>query len=74
MIAKLFLGAAVAAAAISTAAPTSADPGNPFSNLCMGSQCSTAAPATVPHSDISQMKAGIHQGLYDMHSALSPDH
>jgi hypothetical protein len=74
MIAKLFLGAAIAAASISTAAPTWADPGNPFSNLCMDSQCSTGAPATVPHSGISQVKAGVHQGWHDMQSALSPGH
>jgi hypothetical protein len=74
MIAKLFLGAAISAAAISTAPVTSADPGNPFSDLCMDSQCSTAAPATVPHGDVSQVKAGIRQGWHDMQSALSPGH
>ena len=72
MIAKPFLGAASAAAAIGTAALASADPHNPFSDLCMGSQCSTPAPAGVRHVDISQVKAGIQQGWQDMRSALSP--
>jgi hypothetical protein len=71
MIAKLFVGGAIAAAAISTAAPTPADPGTPFSHLCMDSQCSTPAPASVSHSDTSRVQAGIQQGLHDMQSALS---
>ena len=74
MIAKLFLGGAIAAAAISTAVPTSADPGNPFNHLYMDSQCSTPAPATVCHSGISQVQAGIQDGSRDMQSALSPGH
>jgi hypothetical protein len=71
MIAKLFLGGAIAAAAISTAAQTSADPGNPFSHLCMVNQCSRSVPAPVSHRDTSQVQAGIKQGLHDMQSALS---
>lgn len=74
MVAKLFLGGAIAAAAIGTAAPTSAHPGNPFSHLYMDSQCSTPAPATVCHTDISQVQAGIQDGSHDMQSALSPAH
>jgi hypothetical protein len=69
MITKLLLGTAIAAAAIATAAPASADPGNPFSQLCMVGQCSTPAPANVRHYDVSQVQAGIQQG---MHSVLSP--
>jgi hypothetical protein len=71
MIAKFFLGAATAAAAISTAAPTSAGPENPFSQLCADSQCSTAAPAAVPQSDMSRVKVEIQRGLHD---ALSAGH
>jgi hypothetical protein len=71
MIAKLVLSTAIAAAAIGTAAPAAADPGNPFSHLCMVGQCSTPAPATVRHDDVSQVQAGIQQG---MQSALSPRH
>jgi hypothetical protein len=71
MIAKLLLGAAIAAAAISTAAPSSAGPDNPFSNLCQEGQCSTAAPATVRHSDSPQERAEIQRGLHD---ALAPGH
>jgi hypothetical protein len=74
MIAKFFLGSAIAAAAIGTAAPASADPGNPFSHLCVFDQCSTPAPATVRHGDTSQEMAGIQQGWRDMQSALSPGH
>jgi hypothetical protein len=70
MIAKLFLGAAIAAAAIGRAAVASANPDNPFSHLCMGSQCSTLAPTTARHVDISQVKPGIQQGWHDMQSAL----
>jgi hypothetical protein len=72
MIAKLFLGGVIAAAAISIAAPTSADPGNPFSHLCMDSQCSRPDPAPGSHGDTSQVQAGIRQGLHDMQSAISP--
>jgi hypothetical protein len=68
MIAKLVLGAAIAATAISTAAPAAADPDNPFSHLCMDGQCSTRAPATVRHADPSQVWAGIQQGLHAMQS------
>jgi hypothetical protein len=74
MIAKLFLGGAIAAAAISTAAPAWADPSNPFNHLWMDRQCSTPAPATVCHSGISQVQAGIQDGSHDMQSALSPAH
>jgi hypothetical protein len=74
MIAKLLLGAAIATAAIGTGAPASADPDSPFSHLCMGSQCSTPAPAGARHVDTSQVKAGIQQGWQDMQSALSPGH
>jgi hypothetical protein len=73
-ITKLFLSVAIAAAAIGTAALASAEPGNPFSHLCMGSQCSTPAPAGVRHVDISQVEAGIQQGLHDVQSAPSPGH
>jgi hypothetical protein len=74
MIAKLFLGSAIAAAAIGTAAPASADADNPFSHLCMVGQCSAPASAAVPHVNTSQMKAGMQQGLRDMQSALPPGH
>jgi hypothetical protein len=74
MITKLFLSVSIAAAAIGTAALASADPDNPFSHLCMGSQCSTPAPAGVRHVDISQVEAGIQQGLHDVQSAPSPGH
>jgi hypothetical protein len=73
VIAKLLLGGAIAAAAIGTAAPASADPGNPFSHLWMNSGCSTAAPATGCHRGISQVQAGIQDGLLDMQSTLPPD-
>jgi hypothetical protein len=69
---ETFLGAAIAAAPIGTAAPASADPDSPFSHLCMGSQCSTPAPAGARHVDTSQVNAGIQQGWQDMQSALSP--
>ena len=70
MITKIFLGTAIAAAAIGTAAPASADATNPFSHLCMVGQCSAPAPATVRHApDVAQEQAGIQQGL---HFALSP--
>jgi hypothetical protein len=72
MIAKLFLGGAITAAAINTATPAAADPGNPFNYLCMDSHRSTSAPATFSHSGISQVQAGIQDGLRDMQSALSP--
>jgi hypothetical protein len=71
MITKLVLGTAIAAAAIGTAAPAAADPGNPFSHLCMVGQCSTPAPAAVRHDDVSQVQAGIRQGLQ---SAISQGH
>jgi len=71
MVTKIFLGTAIAVAAIGTAAPASADATNPFSHLCMVGQCSTPAPATVRHADVSQMQAGIQQG---MQFALSPRH
>lgn len=71
MIMKLFLGTAIAAAAIGTAAPASAESGNSFSHLCMVSQCSTPAPSTVRHGDVSQMQAGIQDG---MQFGLSPRH
>jgi hypothetical protein len=74
MIAKRSLSAAIAAAAIGTAALASADPDNPFSHLCMGSQCATPAPAGVRHVDISQVEAGIKQGWQYMQYALSPGH
>jgi hypothetical protein len=74
MIAKLFLGTAIAAAALGSAAPASADAGSPFSNLCMVDQCSTPAPVTVRHDDVSQITAGIQQGWHAMQSALSPSH
>ena len=71
MVTQLFLGTAIVAAAIGTAAAASADPGNPFSELCMASHCSTPAPHTVRHIDVSQVQAGIQQG---MQFALSPRH
>jgi hypothetical protein len=71
VIAKLLLGGVIAAAAISTAAPASANPDNPFSHLWMDRGCSTAAPATGCHRGISQVQAGIHDGSNDMESALS---
>jgi hypothetical protein len=61
MIAKLFLGAAITAAAISAAAPAWADPDNPFSDLWVQGQCSTATPAAVPDSGTSE--ADIQRGL-----------
>jgi len=70
MLPKPILGTAIAAAVIGTAAPASADPGNPFSQLCMVSQCSTSATATVRHGDLAQVQAGIRQG---MQFGLSPN-
>jgi hypothetical protein len=61
MIAKLFLGAAITAAAISTAAPALADPDNPFGGLCVQDQCSSATQFAAPGSDTSQ--AEIQRGL-----------
>lgn len=72
MIAKLFLGGAIVAAAISTAVPASADPGNPFAHLRMDSHRSASAPATASRSGILQVQAGIQDGLHDMQPALSP--
>lgn len=63
---KFFLGIAIAATALGTAAPASAESDSPFSHLCMVGQCSTPTPATVRHSDLSdlsQVQAGIRQGL-----------
>ena len=74
MLAKVFLGAAMAATAIGAVPLAAADTDNPFSHLCMGSQCSTPAPAGARHVDNSQVKAGIQQGWQDMQSALSPGH
>ena len=72
MITKILLGTAIAAAAIRTAAPASADATDPFSQLCMVGQCSAPVPATVRHApDVSQELAGIQQGLQ---FALSPRH
>jgi hypothetical protein len=72
MITKIFLGTAIAAAAMGTAAPASADATNPFSHLCVVGQCSAPAPATVRHTpDVAQERAGIQQGLQ---FALSPRH
>jgi hypothetical protein len=71
-MARLFLGPVIAVAATSVAAPVSADPVNPFSHLCRDSRCSKAAPGTVSHEDIAQVKAGIQQGWLDMQSAVSP--
>ena len=68
---KFFLGIAIAAAALGTAAPASAESDNPFSHLCMVGQCSTPAPTTVRHNDRSQLQAGIRQGLK---SAPAPSH
>ena len=68
---KFFLGIAIAATALGTAAPASAESDNPFSHLCMVGQCSTPAPATVRHYDLSQLQAGIQQGLQ---FAPSPSH
>jgi hypothetical protein len=72
VIAKLFLGVALATVAISAAAPTSADPGNPFNHLWMDSRCCTSAPAAVCHNGISRLQAGIHDGLIDMQSVPAP--
>lgn len=72
MIAKLLLGSAMAAAAMSTGAHTSAALDNPFNHLWMNG-CSAPAQATVCHSDVSQVRAGIQDGLRDMQSARSPD-
>jgi hypothetical protein len=62
-VTKFFLGIAIAATALGTAAPASAESDSPFSHLCMVGQCSTPAPATVRHYDLSQVQAGIRQGL-----------
>lgn len=67
MIAKLLLGSAMAAAAMSTGAHTPAALDNPFSHLWMNGRCSAA----VCHSDVSQVRAGIQDGLRDMQSARS---
>ena len=61
---KLFLGIAIAATALGAAAPASAESDSPFSHLCMVGQCSTPAPATVRHYDLSQLKAGLQDGLH----------
>jgi hypothetical protein len=64
MMTKIVLGTAIAAAAaLGLAAPASAESDNPFSHLCIESQCSTPAPATVRHADPAQVQAGIQQGL-----------
>jgi hypothetical protein len=68
-VTKLFLGVAIAAV-LGMAAPASAEPDNPFSHLCMVGQCLTPAPATARHYDLSQVQAGIQQGLQ---FALSPN-
>jgi len=70
-VTKFFLGIAIAATALGTAAPASAESDNPFSHLCMIGQCSTPTPATVRHYDLSQVQAGIQQGLQ---FAPSPSH
>jgi hypothetical protein len=65
-VTKLLLGAAIAAAALTTAAEASANADNPFGQLCMVGQCSTPPPAISRHSDLSdlsQLRAGIQQGL-----------
>jgi hypothetical protein len=51
------------------AAPASADPGNPFSQLCMDSPCTRV---TTPGSATSRVQAGIQQGCRDMQAALAP--
>jgi hypothetical protein len=71
VIAKLLLGGAIAAAAISTAAPASANPDNPFSHLWTDNGCSTPAPATACHRGIAHIQAGIEDGANDMQNALS---
>lgn len=71
MITKILFGTAISAAAIAAAAPASADAGNPFSHLCMVSQCSDPAPAAVHHGDAAQVQSSIRQG---MQAALSPSH
>jgi len=71
MITKLFIGTAVAAAAIGMAGPVSADASSPFSQLCVVGQCSTPATSGVRHGDPSQVQAGIQQGL---RAFLSPGH
>jgi hypothetical protein len=71
MITKLLLGTAIAAVAIGTAAPASAETGNPFSQLCLAGQCPTSAPAPATVRHFAQVQAGIQQG---MKSALSPSH
>ena len=63
-VTKLFLGIAIAATALGAAAPASAESDSPFSHLCMVGQCSTPAPATVRHYDLSQLKAGLQDGLH----------
>jgi hypothetical protein len=72
MIGKIFIAASVTAAAIGVAAPASADPGNPFSQLCMDSPRTTAARVTTPGSATSRVQAGIQQGCRDMQAALAP--
>ena len=71
MITKIFLGTAIAAAAIGAAAPASADAGNPFTHLCLVNQCAEPTPAAVHHGDGAQVQAGIRQG---MQAALSAGH
>ena len=71
MIAKLLLGSVIAAAAITTGAPTLAALDNPFGHLWMDGQCSAPAPVVVCHSDVSQVRAGIQDGLNDMQSGRS---
>jgi hypothetical protein len=62
-VARFFLGIAIAATALGAAAPASAESDNPFGHLCMVGQCSTPAPTTVRHYDLSQLRAGIQDGL-----------
>jgi hypothetical protein len=68
MFSKIAIGTAIAAAAIGAAAPASADAGNPFSHLCLTSQCSDPAPVAVHHGDGPQVQSSLKQG---MQAALS---
>ncbi|CNK15946.1 Uncharacterised protein [Mycobacterium tuberculosis] len=67
MTTTLLVGSAIAAAALGLAAPASAQTDNPFSHLCMVSQCPAPAPTTVRHWDPSQVQAGIQRGLQSIH-------
>ena len=60
---QVFLGIAIAATALGTAPPAWAESDSPFGHLCMVGQCSAPAPIPLRHYDLSQLLAGIRDGL-----------